>query len=79
MNRNHAKAEAGWSIFLARNPRPSRDAINQELEAQGLPGIADRTYRHYRELAGAGFAQYLPINDFDMWRKHRRDPGPSSN
>lgn len=72
--RKRRAAEAGFALYLGRQPTPSLEDINQSLQDQGLPGIRDRTFKHYRRLAQRGQRRYIPINEFDIAVKHQRVP-----
>jgi hypothetical protein len=72
--RKRAAAEAGFMVFLSQDPAPSKEQINEELQARGLPEIRDRTFKHYRRLAQRGHRSYVPINEFDISIKHQTVP-----
>lgn len=66
-------AELGFEIYMASNPRPALDKINATLEAQGLPKVALRTFKHYKKLDRYGQRTYVTINRFDVNKMKRAD------
>lgn len=62
----HYAAKVGFDLYLGSGRGMSREAINLELTRRGLPEIAERTFGHYRRMAGRGQIAYMPINEFDM-------------
>jgi folylpolyglutamate synthase/dihydropteroate synthase len=64
-----AAAERGFEIFLTTTS-PTLDAVNERLARQGLPAVSKRMMHHYRQMSMHGVQKYMPINEFDMARKH---------
>lgn len=71
-NASTATAKRGYEeIFLKAAPRPSEEALNELLKAKGcVEGIGHRTFVHYGRLDAHGERTYIPINEFDIRRKH---------
>lgn len=65
-------AQAGWLIYRRFPTHPSRNEINEQLAAQGLPPVADRMYRHYEALTRHGRTEYVPVNELDVAIKAER-------
>jgi hypothetical protein len=74
-----ADARAGYEIFRRLGDAASREAINDQLQRAGYNPISDRMYRHYRQLASAGFNRYISINRFDVARASEPYEHLSSN
>lgn len=78
-NATPADARAGWEVFRASGFEASLDDINHSLVAAGYGRISPRMYRHYHNLASAGYNRYISINRFDVERASQPYESLSSN
>lgn len=64
--KKHLAAQTGYELYLSSGQQMALADINQQLTRRGLPEVSERTFGHYRRMAGRGQYAYMPINEFDM-------------
>ena len=72
-NASTETAARGFEIYRRQDRRgtlPGLRSVNEALASEGREPIHQRSIQHYENLIKAGQLVYMPINEFDVLRRH---------